>query len=287
MQLEDRWILSRLERARQAVTGELETFHFQGAISAAYTFFWDELCDWYLEAVKPRLLDASARAVPQRVLAFVLDRALRLLHPFVPFITEAAWEGLNATVRDRGLAGLAEAPPSEDLIVAAWPRAAEGTIDEEAEAKFGTLREVIRAVRNIRNKMQIQPPARLRVLVKADAAQAAALGGMADLLCHLAGLEGIEAGPEVAKPGHSAAEVLAGAEVYVPLEGLIDFEAERKRIGERVAKERAYLEGIEKKLANAKFVERAPAEVVQREQERAAEARASLEALEKNLAELG
>jgi valyl-tRNA synthetase len=286
MRLEDRWVLSRLERARGAVAEALEGFHFQAALAAAYTFFWDELCDWYLEAVKPRLASPEDRGVPQRVLAFVLDRALRMLHPFVPFITEAAWEGLSATVRDRSLPGLAEAPPSERLIVAAWPGEAAACINEEAETTFAAAREVVRAVRNIRNKAHIPPGLRLKVLVRTDAAHAAILAETADLVRHLAVLETVEAGPDVSKPAHAATEVVPGAEVYVSLEGLIDLESERRRIEERIAKEKAYLAQVEKKLSNTSFVDRAPAEVVQRERDRAAEIRAAIESLQKHLAEL-
>jgi valyl-tRNA synthetase len=286
LRLEDRWILSRTERTRAAVEGELETFHFQAAVAAAYTFFWDELCDWYLEAVKPRMADPADRPAAQRVLAFVVDRALRLLHPFIPFITEAAWEGLNRTLADRSLSGLAEAPPSERLIMAAWPAPVPASVDEAAEARFSAVMEVVRAVRNIRTKMQIHPGARLAALVKTDAEKARVLAGTEALARRLAGLERIEAGPQIEKPAHAAAEVVAGAEVYVPLEGVIDLEAERKRLQDRIAKEQAHLAQIEKKLANRNFVQRAPDEVVARERARAQEVRDAIAALERNLAEL-
>ncbi|MGB2800749.1 MAG: class I tRNA ligase family protein, partial [Phycisphaerae bacterium] len=249
-------------------------------------FFWDELCDWYLEAVKPRLADAAERPTAQRVLAFVLDRALRMLHPFVPFITEAAWEGLNAVVPERSLPGLADAPPSERLIVAAWPLCADALADERAEADFAAVMDIVRAVRNIRNKMQMAPAVRPETLVRTEADRAAVLTAAEGLVQRLAGVERLTAGPEVEKPPHAATEIVAGAEVYVPLEGLIDFEAERNRLRDRIAKERAFLQGLEKKLANSNFVDRAPAEVVERERARADEARATLAALEKNLADL-
>ncbi len=286
LRLEDRWILSRTEQVRRAVTDELEAFHFQAAISAAYSFFWDELCDWYLEAVKPRMAVEAERGTAQRVLAFVLDRALRLLHPFIPFITEAAWEGLSATIGDRGLPGVAEAAPSERLILAAWPQAIPAMVDEEAEARFAAVMEVVRAVRNIRTKMQIHPGARLTAFVKTDAAKARVLAETEGLSRRLAGLERLEAGPGIEKPAHAAAEVVSGAEVYVSLEGLIDLAAERKRLEERIAKDRAYLGQIEKKLENKNFVDRAPAEVVERERTRAQEIRDAIAATERNLAEL-
>jgi valyl-tRNA synthetase len=286
LRLEDLWILSRSEQTLRALDMRLESFGFQSSLMALYDFFWGDLCDWYLEAVKPRLADASERPTAQRILAFVVDRALRMLHPFVPFITEAAWEDLNGMLRDRSLAGLADAPLSERLIAAPWPLCADALADERAETDFAAVMDVVRAVRNIRNKMQIAPSARPAALVRTEADRAAVLAAAEGLVQRLTGVERLTAGPEVGKAPHSATEVVAGAEVYVPLEGLIDLEAERKRLEDRIGKERAFLAGIEKKLANPKFVECAPAEVVERERARADEVRATIAALEKNLAGL-
>jgi valyl-tRNA synthetase len=286
LHLEDAWILSRAEHTLRFVEQELEVFRFQSSLMALYDFFWGDLCDWYLEAVKPRLADAAERPTAQRVLAFVLDRALRMLHPFVPFITEAAWEDLNGMVRDRSLAGLADAPPSDRLIAAPWPGRADALADERAEVDFAAVMDVVRAVRNVRNKMQIAPAVQPAVHVRTEADRAAVLAAAEGLVQRLAGVERLTAGPEVVKAPHSATEIVTGAEVYVPLEGLIDLGADRKRLQDRIGKERAFLAGIEKKLANPSFVERAPAEVVERERARADEVRATIAALEKNLADL-
>jgi len=286
LRLEDLWILSRSEQTLRALDMRLEAFGFQASLMTLYDFFWGDLCDWYLEAVKPRLADGAERATAQRILAFVVDRALRMLHPFVPFITEAAWEDLNGMVRDRSLAGLADAPPSDRLIAARWPASADALADERAEADFAAVMDVVRAVRNIRNKMQMAPAVRPAAHVRTEADRAAVLAAAEGLVQRLAGVERLMAGPEVEKAPHSATEIVAGAEVYVPLEGLIDFDAERERLEDRITKERAFLASIEKKLANPNFVERAPAEVVERERARADEVRATLAALEKNLADL-
>jgi valyl-tRNA synthetase len=275
-----------LEHTLQFVDRELEAFRFQSSLTALYDFFWSDLCDWYLEAVKPRLASEAERPTAQRVLAFVLDRALRLLHPFVPFITEAAWEGLNATMPDRSLPGMAEATPSERLIAARWPAAVDALVDEDAETRFAAVMDIVRAVRNIRTKMQIHPGVRLAALVRTDAARAKVLAETAALAQRLAGLEKVIAGPEIAKPAHAATEVVQGAEVYVPLEGLIDLEAERKRLRERIAKEQALLAQVQKKLENTSFVDRAPPQVEERERSRAAEIRETIASLERNLAEM-
>ena len=287
MRLEDRWILSRVEHVGRTVAAELEAFHFQASLTALYDFFWHDLCDWYLEAVKPRMADAAARGVPQRVLAFVLDRALRMLHPFVPYITEAAWEGLNATVRDRGLAGLADAPPSERLIVAAWPEPTQALVDEAAEQEFGLRRELIDGVRR----------------AKAESDQSAAEveayfpepGGKEDLIAstfadygRLAGVTALHVGRRPAEGQVCASSYVAalGGSVYVPMPAE-KVAQERARIAKEIEQKRRLLESIEKKLANANFTAKAPAEVVDRERARAEEARAAIAALAQRAAELG
>ncbi len=287
MRWEDRWVLSRAEKALRNVDTQLEGFQFQAGLMTLYDFFWGDLCDWYLEAVKPRLSDEAEQATAQRVLAFALDRALRMLHPFLPFVTEAVWEGLNGVVPDRGLAGLAEAPQSERLIAAAWPARTDVLLDETADGHFAAVQEVVRGVRNIRSKFKVPPTTSVRCFVKADITASRVLLEAEGLVRRLASVDALKAGPNMIKPPHSATEVVPGAEVYVPLEGLIDLEAERKRLQERIEKERQFLAGVEKKLANENFTSKAPAEVVQRERRRAEEVREAIAALEKNLAELG
>jgi valyl-tRNA synthetase len=314
MRLEDRWILSRLTQTIAAADAALDGFHFQAAISTLYAFFWDDLCDWYLEAVKPRMADPAARAVPQRVLAFVLDQTLRLLHPFLPFITEAAWEGLAATVPDRGLPGLAEAPPAERVIVAKWPEASkeiESDRYQSEEKRFRWAQAIVRAARNIRAKVGVAPAARPTLIVKTNDNQKALLDtpGLVDLIKSLAELGDLQYGEGVEKPAGAASDIVSsavggpfleggnigrtidttfeGVEVYMPLEGVIDLDRERRRVSDSLDKQRAYLATIEKKLGNANFAGRAPAEVVQRERDRADEVRAAIAALEKHLAELG
>ena len=287
MRLEDRWILSRLEQTRRAVNAELEAFHFQGAISVLYKFFWDELCDWYLEAIKPRLAAEAERTVPQRVLAFVLDRSLRLLHPFIPFITEAAWEGLNATVRERGLPGLAESPPSDRLIAASWPEATDSLIDEQAEREFGLRRDILLGVR----------------LPKAESGQSASQvtvyvpdpGPYRDLIAStftdygsLAGVREFHVGEEPPTGQTCASSYVETSDVtvYVPMPEEMVVQ-ERARVAREMEAKKRLLASIEAKLSNPQFTDRAPPEVVERERARAEEARTALAALEKRLASFG
>ena len=287
MRLEDRWILSRLERAREAVTAELEAFRFQNALNAAYTFFWDELCDWYLEAVKPRLSDPAARAAPQRVLALVLDLSLRLLHPFVPFVTEAAWEGLNATVPERGLPDLADAPPSERLIAARWPAPAPGLLDQKAEEEFARVRDLLDGVRRAKAESG-QSASRVTPYVPDVGGHGSFIAATLADYGALAGLSGFELGQKPPTGTHCASAYVPslGLSVYVPMpEEMV--EKERARVRKEVEEKRRLIAGVEAKLVNRNFTDRAPAEVVERERTRAQEARAAIAALEKRLAELG
>jgi valyl-tRNA synthetase len=287
MRLEDRWVLSRIERVRLTVTEELEAFHFQASLTALYDFFWHDLCDWYLEVIKPRLADPSARGVPQRILAFVLDRTLRLMHPFVPFITEAAWEGLGTTVRDRGLAGLAAAPAGERLITAAWPEAAPGLVDEAAEKEFGLCQELIEAVRKAKAESG-QSASEVAVYIPEPAGKESFIASTFEAYGDLAAVTGVHVGERPA-PGQVCASAYVaslGGSVYVPMpEEMI--RKERARIAKEIEDKNRLLASIEAKLGNKQFTDRAPAEVVERERGRAEEARAALAALEKRRAELG
>jgi len=287
LRLEDRWILSRSEHARRAATDELDAFHFQAAVAGLYAFFWDELCDWYLEAVKPRMADPAGRPTAQRVLAFVVDRALRLLHPFTPFVTEAAWEGLNATVADRGLPGLADAPPSERLIAAAWPAPAPHLVDPEAERLFGLHREILLGVRQAKAESG-QSAARVTVYVPQPGEHAAFAASTFAEYGALAGVQDARIGEPPPSGQTCAGTYVAalGGSVYVPTPKEW-IEKERARLERDIADKERLLAGIEAKLGNKPFIDRAPPEVVRRERARADEARAALAALRKRRAELG
>jgi valyl-tRNA synthetase len=287
LHLEDRWLLSRLEHTRRAAEEELEGFHFQAAISTLYAFFWDELCDWYVEAIKPRLANPAERGTAQRVLAFAIDRSLRMLHPFIPFITEEAWAGLNKTITDRSLADLAEAPPSEYLIAARWPQAAPRLIDEEAEKEFALRRELLLGVRQVKaesgqsaSQVEVYVPElrSRRDLVETTFRDYRALAGVT--VVHLG--EAVPAG----QASNTTYLPILGISVYVRVtEEMV--RKERARIAKEIEEKRRLVGSVETKLANKQFTDRAPAEVVERERTRAAEARTAMAALEKRLAELG
>lgn len=281
---EDRWILSRLSRATRAVNDALEKYDPSSAIGAAREFFWSELCDWYLEILKPRLDEAGpSAAVGKQVLAFAIDQTLRLFHPFVPFITESLWEHLGARVQARGIdVQLADAPL---LIRAPWPAARAEWEDAELDARFEMAQDVIRAIRDLRAKYNIPPKKKLGARVRASGPLATSLMMFKDQLRHLAGLETLEVGADLDKPKLAATSVVGDAEVYVI--GVLDPEKERARLAKDHAKVRGSVDGLAKRLENPGFVERAPAEVVEKERARLVELKAQLEALDAAMRELG
>jgi len=291
--LEDRWVLSRLTRTIATASQALEGFNFNEAAMAIYEFVWHELCDWYLEVIKPRVRNAAPEATAPRfaaqgVVTHVLDNAIRLLHPFAPFITEEVWQHLGARMARRGALAGEGADAAASIMVAPWPQADERWLDPAAEATFAQVQEIVRAIRNIRKKMGLADRTpRLRVTLSlADPAAEAGMEACRGLLCDQAALEHLEIGVSLPKPPASAAAVLPGMEAYVALEGVIDLDTERKRLRDQLARAAKFLEGSERKLANVAFLEKAPKEVVEKEYQQNARLREDIQRLEANLAEL-
>jgi valyl-tRNA synthetase len=269
----DRWILSRLDRVTETATAAMEENRFSDAAWALYDFTWKEYCDWYLEFAKARLYgeDAAARARARTTGLTALRRTLGLLHPFFPFLTERIWEYL---------------PGSEGLLMTAnWPEA-EGPADPAAEAEIERVQAAITAVRNMRAEMNVNPGLQVPVVIRADAETQAALEAGEPYLKTLAKVERVTVAPDAAKPSRSASAVTGGMEVYLPLEGLIDLEAERQRLEKKQAELAKGLAAVEKKLGNQQFVSRAPAEVVEAEKERKERLTGDLDVVERNLASL-
>jgi len=291
--LEDRWILSRLDRTTTTVTEALERFNFNEAAMALYEFIWHEACDWYLEAIKPRIRNSEAEARASRhaaqcTVTHVIGSAIRLLHPFAPFITEEIWHHLGRLMPRRGALPAEFADAAESICIAPWPQTGGRWLDAAAEATFAQIQEIVRSVRNIRKKMGLADRTpRLRVVLSlADPAAQAGLEANRDLICDQAALDGLQIGTGLDKPPHSAVGVLPGIDIFVPLEGVIDLAAERTRLADRLAKAHKFLEGSDRKLANENFVARAPEAVVAKERERNAGLREEIGRLEANLAEL-
>jgi len=278
--------LSRLSRTIEDLTESLEGYHFHAAAHRLYDFAWHSLCDWYLEAVKPRLYGSrpESKRVAQKVLAAALGALVRMLHPFIPFITEEIWRHLNGLVPDRGLFTPREA--GETIVLAEWPKPDWFPTDDEAEKSMALVTEIIRAVRNIRSKHNLGERKEVSCLITGTDREA--LNVVRDyeyFICNLGLVDGMKMGSGLQKPRAAAAEVVGPLELYVPLEGLIDLGEEHKRLEARIEKARQALAGVENKLANPNFIERAPDAIVERERRRHGEMLAEVRKLEANLAD--
>jgi valyl-tRNA synthetase len=282
--IEDRWILSRLATTAAAVTADLEGYHFSEAVRTIYDFTWSEYCDWYVEMSKGRLRVPESRALAQRVLVGVLDGILRLVHPFLPFVAESIWQALGDAAFERGLPS--PEPAAESVVIAAWPSYPEAWRDPAMEARLARMQDLVRAVREVRNRYSVEPRTPLDVFVRCSDEVAADFRQLAPFITQLAGTGRLECGPSVQNPPQAATAVRPQFEAYVSLAGLIDPDAEAARLERQLAEKRKLLQAATAKLSNPSFVERAPAEVVQQQRDSMAELKAQIEALEQNLREL-
>jgi valyl-tRNA synthetase len=282
--IEDRWILSRLATTTAAVTAHLENFRFSEVARTIYDFTWSEFCDWYVEMSKSRLHDPASRPLVQRVLVGVLDGILRLVHPVMPFVAESIWQALNESAFERGLP--APEPAAESVVIAPWPAYPEAWRDAAMETRIGRMQELIRAVREVRNRYTVDMKTNLDVFVRCSEAIADDFRALAPFITSLAGVGRLECGPQTAKPRRAATHVTPEFEVYVSLEGLIDVAAETVRLQKQLAEKLKHLQAARGKLSNANFVERAPADVVQQQRDLVADLQAQIQVIEDNLREL-
>lgn len=284
--LHDRWILSRLNRTARDVHTYLEKYAFHEAVQTLYHFFWDDFCDWYIELTKALITAEEASperdAARSRILT-VLEQALRLLHPFMPYITEELWLSLPGV--DEKLLHPAYKGAQATIMLASYPPGDAALIDEEVEAEMQAVIDLISRVRNIRSEMNIKQGERVPLLISAaDEKLRAVFSASTDQIARIARASDIRIGEKLDVPRASARAVLGGgAEVALPLEGLIDFAQERERLTKEQAKLKAEAERLEKQLGNPQFVERAPAEKVEELRQRVADIDQRMNALEQNL----
>ncbi|MBN1811964.1 MAG: valine--tRNA ligase, partial [Anaerolineae bacterium] len=278
--LPDKWILSRLNHLVESVTHLFDTYQYGEAGRQINDFLWSEYCDWYIEACKVRLYDDdAAKDTPRAVLLHVLEMALRLLHPFMPFVTEALWQSFPPPVRG-GLGG------GRSLMLARWPEVDKGLLDDEAEAQMTLMMELVRGFRNLRAEYDVTPGKRIpAAIVAGDAAEW--LDAQRAVLCSLAKLDAdqLTIQPAIEPPDQSATVVVGDVVGYLPLAALVDLDAER----ERLAKE---LEDIEGRIARSEgllagdFAQKAPEHIVQRERDKLADLQAEQARLKERLAAL-
>ena len=273
--LADKWILSRLNETIASVTKNFDKFEFGEAGRSLYNFIWNDFADWYIEMTKETLNgnDEAAKKNVQAVLAYVLDNTLRLLHPIMPFVTEAIWQEMPHD--------------GESIVVAAYPEVKAELDNPTAEADFQSLTDLIKAVRTIRTEANAPMSTEIDVLIKtSDENLARIFDENSDYINRFVKPKSLEISADVAAPKLAMTQIISGAEVYVPLEELIDLDEEIARLQGDVKKFAGEVKRAEGKLGNEKFVNNAPEAVVAEEREKLADWQAKLAATESRLAEL-
>lgn len=279
--VEDRWILSRLFTVSQNVTAALERYKFAEAARELYDFAWDNFCSFYVEMLKDRFADDSLRPHAQRMLVFTLDQLLRLLHPVMPFVTEAIWLQLNRFARTRGLDSVEDA--TECLIGASWPAIDAKWSDAEIETRFARYQSTLGSLREIRARQNLAPREEIKFSIRCENQYADSLKPMAGYFQSMASAELVAMGPDVTPPETNATVAGDGIEIFVDLDGLIDVGAEIKRLEKEQKKLLGNIGGKEKKLSNEKFVSSAPADIVERERVSLAQLKEQLQTVEASL----
>ncbi|MDY6028744.1 MAG: class I tRNA ligase family protein, partial [Acidaminococcaceae bacterium] len=271
--LADKWILSRLQKTARSVTEMLEKFELGEAGRMIYDFIWGEVCDWYIELAKPRLYsreNPAERATAQHVLGRVLTGAMQLLHPYMPFITEEIYQCLPHE--------------GESIMTSRWPVADAALIDEEAEALMNAVMESIKAVRNMRAEVNVNPGKKIPAVMLVNRAfkeGVEANAGYIHLMGAVSELTVLE--ENAPKPENAMAAVVSGVEVYLPLAGLIDVEKEGARLHKELATIDKELARVEGKLGNEGFLAKAPADVIEKEKAKAEELRTKKAAIDERL----
>lgn len=272
LNIADKWILHRLSETAENVTRHLERYDFGEAGRALYDFAWDDFCDWYIEFSKLALYgdDAGKQGQTRAVLVHVLDSLLRLLHPFIPFVTEEIWQSLPVS--------------GEALIVAKWPTVDASHVDDNAMKQIEIVMDAIRAVRNIRAELNVAPSKPVAMLVRTqDEGMRALFESTRDYLVRFCQLNSLSVGGDVNVPEQAMTAVVTGAELFLPLLDLVDLQVEVERLEKERVKWLAEVDRVERKLSNEQFVAKAPEEVVAVEKAKADDYRVKLAAVEERI----
>ncbi|MGN7168002.1 valine--tRNA ligase [Paenibacillus cellulositrophicus] len=256
----DRWILHRLNETSRDITRLIDAYEFGETGRLLYNFIWDDLCDWYIEFAKLSLYgdNVSAKKTTQSVLSYVLDRTLRMIHPFMPFISEEIWQHLPHE--------------GETITLAAWPEYDPAFEDAEAAAEMSLLMDAIRAVRNIRAEVNVPMSKKIELMLKAGDEQVLQIVNRNEVYVQrFCNTSSFTAGLDLTTPDKAMTAVITGAELYLPLAGLIDIDQEIARLEKELQHLNSEVQRVEKKLANEGFVAKAPAKVIEEEKAKMAD----------------
>lgn len=273
--LADRWMMSRIKQTLTDVEQDFDNYRLNEALKKIYSLVWDDFCDWYIEVSKA---DTPGEPMPAKNLERALglfELLMKMLHPFMPFLTEEIWQRVQ--VRS----------PEEALTISTWPEL-DSDADEDAIDLFSLIQEQVSAIRNIQSEMGLSPKADLNLHIKTTSKeQAEKLQDQSWIFSKFLSVESLEFNPDLTKPKASASALVKGTEIFVPLEGLIDLDKERERIQNEIKKTEGFLKSVEGKLSNEKFVKNAPDQVVERERQKKADALSDIEKLKQTLENLG
>ncbi len=269
--IEDKWILSKVNTLAKEVTDNLERFELGIAVAKLYDFIWDVFCDWYIEIAKIRLQSGEGADTAKAVLVYVLTDILKLLHPFMPFITEEIYQAIPHD--------------TESIMISKWPEYDPTLSFADEEAQMEKIMDAIRAIRNRRAEMNIPPSKKSKVYVETAFADVFAVGS--EFIKRLAYASDVEIADAFGDLGNTVTIVTNDAKIYIPLGDLVDFEAEAKRLQKELAAAEEKLAFINKKLDNPGFVNKAPEKVVQQNRDEAAKLKEKIANLRSSLENLG
>ncbi|OGW05355.1 MAG: valine--tRNA ligase [Nitrospinae bacterium RIFCSPLOWO2_01_FULL_39_10] len=274
LQLSDRWIISRLQKAIADTRKGLTEYKFNESAGTIYQFFWHELCDWYIEIIKPRLAaSAEERKTAQSVLLYVMENSLRLLHPFMPFITEELWQQLPHS--------------GESIMTAEYPVYNEALVNEDFEREMILIMEISRGIRNIRSEMNISLAKKLDVILRTGDEKKLQMIERQNLyISELSRLKNLSVTRNGKEPKMAATAVVEDIEIFVLLEGVIDIQEERNRLSRELEKINSDIATLNKRLSNRDFINRAPKDVVEKDREKYQSLTVIAEKIQQNLSRL-
>ncbi|MDI6767315.1 MAG: valine--tRNA ligase [Bacteroidota bacterium] len=278
LDLADRWILSRLNSTIADMSSVLNNFEVHQSTKILYDFIWHDFCDWYVEMIKGRLYGDETNAAKEIVLdraINIFDQAIRLLHPFMPFLTEELWQHLE------------ERKPDESIMISAFPSQNRKWIDKKTESEMTFIQNAINSIRNIRGELSVPPSKNIELIICfPDKTKEEVIKRYQNYFQRLTRVTDVQVLKDTTKPKHSASTVVDGGEIFIPLEGIIDIDAERDRISKEIVHVQSMVQMTEVKLNNESFVSRAPIEIVDKEREKLENFKTTLHNLQKNLAAL-
>ncbi|MCB2229699.1 valine--tRNA ligase [bacterium] len=272
----DRWILSRLERTKEQVERAFSEFRLNNGAKVLYNFVWEDYCSWYIELIKPDQPNTPIRKDSLKVATYVLGEILKLMHPYTPFVTEEIYHMLRGDDAD-----------GTTLSFGPWPTIDSKRKDDQLEESLKQIQEVVTAVRSIRAELNVPPGKKSDLYIRVDSEEfGTLLKNHHEYFRSLARVETLHCGVDVKKPPTSASAVISGAEIFVPLAGLIDIEVEKKRLQKNLDELTGQLDKVSRKLANADFLANAPSDVIDRERAKKADYQERIERLNRNLEQI-